>query len=144
ARTLVAVGTVSDCCMFLTIAAAAPRIGLTCSPSAGFTGAALAAATGDGLPVLGRPGVGDGVGVGGGAWVRAAGWAGAGCVLAGACGALGAWPLVAGGALGGLSRGGAVLVEVPAARTTLAASVAALPVGCATLSPTPAARWVGL
>ncbi|GDY32206.1 hypothetical protein GTS_38390 [Gandjariella thermophila] len=57
ARTLVAVGTVSDCCMFLAIAAAAPRSGLRSSPGVGRTGALAAAAEGDGLPVLGSVGV---------------------------------------------------------------------------------------
>ena len=53
ARTLVAVGTVSDCSMFLAIAAAAPRSGLRSSPGAGRTGVAVAAVAGDGLPVVG-------------------------------------------------------------------------------------------
>src|ERR1700759_678447 len=70
ARTLVAVGTVSDCCMFFAMAAAAPRIGLTCSPSAGLTGVALAAAAGAGLPVLGRPALAGWV-LGGAAFVGA-------------------------------------------------------------------------
>ncbi len=50
ARTLVAVGTVSDCCMFLAIAAAAPRSVLRSSSFfAGFAGAALAASFGEGF-----------------------------------------------------------------------------------------------
>ncbi|GAB2745356.1 hypothetical protein GCM10027174_19040 [Salinifilum aidingensis] len=50
ARTLVAVGTVSDWSMFLAIAAAGPRRVCTSSPAgASFTGAALAASVGEGF-----------------------------------------------------------------------------------------------
>jgi hypothetical protein len=125
ARTLVAVGTVSDCCMFFTIAAAAPRIGLIFSPSDAIldrlsTGAALAAAAGAGLPVLGSPVLGPILGgVGGGA--------------------------VAGRAVTcGASRWGTVATWPFAAGIGLATSFAALPVGWPTLSPTPVARWLGL
>src|SRR5437763_15392252 len=65
ARTLVAVGTFSDCSMFLAIAAAAPCSGLVCSPGGpcSLTGAALAASCGEGF-VAGSAGFGLlGVGV---------------------------------------------------------------------------------
>ncbi len=135
ARTLVAVGTVSDCCMFFAIAAAAPRIGLTCSPATGFTGVALAAAAGAGLPVLGSPEVD--AGVRGGAVLGADGRGGE--VRSGGAPETLTWPLTLAGCAGFVA-----VPATPAARTVVETSVAALPVGCATLSPTPAARCVGL
>ncbi len=53
ARTLVAVGTVSESSMFFAMAAEAPRSCFCSSPSAGFTGAAFAACCGAGLLALG-------------------------------------------------------------------------------------------
>src|SRR5437016_2953611 len=64
ARTLVAVGTVSDWFMFFAMTAAAPRSVVVRSPSAGRTGATLAAAAGAGLPVAGSPVVFGGVATG--------------------------------------------------------------------------------
>ena len=116
--------------MFLAMIAAAPRIVVTCSPSAGFTGVALAAAAGAGLPVLGSPLVGGGV------------------VLAGGFGGALTWPFT--WELGRFVTFAAVVVptvaaaSVPVLDPASRCSVAALPVGWATSSPTPAARWVGL
>src|SRR5262245_29651076 len=69
ARTLVAVGTVSDASMFATMRAAAPRIGLVVTPAfaaaAGFVGVAgfAGAAVGRGAAFAGA---GEGVGAGAG------------------------------------------------------------------------------
>src|SRR5262245_54824822 len=104
ARTLVAVGMVSEMSMFLAMAAAAPRSGLTSSPSL-TTSPGLVSA----LAATGFASVVAGAGF-------AAGLAGAAVVAAGAAAALGAgwlwatgraWPLVSVGREG---VGGAVVV----------------------------------
>src|SRR4051794_19387356 len=92
ARTLVAVGTVSDRFMFLTTAAAAPRSGL-CDPAAtgvpGFAAAGLSAAglAGAAWGAAGWAGA-DGAGAGwAGAGLAGADWAGADWAGAGGAGA---------------------------------------------------------
>src|SRR3954471_4206011 len=90
ARTLVAVGTVSETFMFLTTAADAPRSGL-CLPAA--TGVAGFAAGAAGLLCAGAAGsgaAGAGVGLAGAAAGAAAWGAGAGLSWAGFCAV--AWP----------------------------------------------------
>ncbi len=144
ARTLVAVGTVSDCSMFLAMAAAA-----CIRDRAGRTGAAVAACCGAGLPVDGRV-------------LAGALCADALCADALWAGALGALPLVAGlgavvpgeagAALAGALAAGvadaadaggvascAVPVVVPRAAVVVLASA-----DFAAAPPLPATRCVGL
>src|SRR4051812_26621999 len=84
ARTLVAVGTVSDTFMFLTTLAAAPRSGL-CLPAATGGAATLAAGFSAGFSAtFGASGFGAGVAAGAGAGAAALGSAGFGAAVSAA------------------------------------------------------------